>query len=94
MHVVVAQAQVAVELEDLHLLLVLIGVAAERLEVGRAILLGRLFGGPLFLLRVLAGGAACPAAGRAEAAGAHLGGGRAGQQQQGGARQRQPETTV
>ena len=31
---------------------------------------------------------------RAESAGAHLRSGRAGQQQQGGARQRQPETTA
>ena len=68
-HVVVAQTQIAVELEDLHLLLVLIGVAAERLEVGGAILLGRLFGGPLFLLRVRRRRLHATAAGRAESAG-------------------------
>ena len=54
-HVVVAQAQVAVELEDLHLPLGLLGVAAERLEVGRAVLLGRLFGGAFFLVGTLRG---------------------------------------
>ncbi len=59
MHVVVAQAQVAVELEDLHLALVLLGVAAERLEIGRAVLLGRLFGGPFFLLLTAARGGGC-----------------------------------
>ena len=59
-HVVVAQPQVAVELEDLHLLLALIGVAGERLEIGRAVLLGRLFGGAFFLLRALPGGGCMP----------------------------------
>ena len=44
MHVVGAQAQVAVELEDLHAALALLGVAAQRFEVAGAALLGRFLG--------------------------------------------------
>ena len=50
MHVVGAQAQVAVELEDLHAAAALLGVAAQRFEVAGAALLGRFLGRALFLL--------------------------------------------
>ncbi len=49
-HVVGAQAQVAVQLEDLHAAAGLLGVAAQRFEVAGAALLGRFLRRALFLL--------------------------------------------
>ena len=85
MHVVAAQAQVAVQLEDLHAPSALLGVTAQRFEVaGPVLFFGRLFGGAFFLFRARTGagggcmppgppkppGAICAKAGGANASGA------------------------